>query len=110
MKYPELDFSHLEELWWWSEYTLDGSKRKTLRDYETMKSDFQQFGYMEPEPSVEERIQRFRKWLQTREEKKILVVGHSDFFFKLSGSWLENVEFMWYTEDCESKIEHKLFD
>lgn len=46
--------------------------------------------------SVDERISKFKEWLKTRNEERILVVGHSDFFHQLSGKLLKNAEFHWF--------------
>jgi hypothetical protein len=39
---------------------------------------------------VHERIARFREWLRTRPEQRIAVVGHSAFFFHMTGHKFAN--------------------
>jgi len=78
-EFPHLTFSHLEKVWW---YIPDD-----MKNVETFVSEehYVSNGFYEHNESVEQRIEEFKKWIKSRKETKIAVVGHHDFFRELSG-------------------------
>eukprot|EP00997_Jenningsia_sp_PLL12_P011090 NODE_8560_length_405_cov_9.657303_g7683_i0.p2 GENE.NODE_8560_length_405_cov_9.657303_g7683_i0~~NODE_8560_length_405_cov_9.657303_g7683_i0.p2 ORF type:complete len:121 (+),score=36.40 NODE_8560_length_405_cov_9.657303_g7683_i0:25-363(+) len=76
--FPDFDFSHLSERWWWSGQEC-GEVWEGLR----------RGGGEESEESLEERVEGFRAWLGLRPERRVVVVGHSEFFHVLTGHKVE---------------------
>jgi glucosyl-3-phosphoglycerate phosphatase len=73
-EFPSLGFSHLSDRWWY-----DGPKDHRGIPVELLE----QLGG---------RISEFLRWLDTRSEEHIILVGHGTFFFQLSGTSLRNCE------------------
>lgn len=74
--FPMLDFKHLEETWWY-----DGEKDERGVS-------------VEPEQVYLLRVSEFSRWITSRPERSIAVVGHRTFFHKLTGRRLDNCEIM----------------
>lgn len=72
--FPELEFDHLDDPWWYVEDNVDGPWAD------------------EPLDVLDERIATFRTWLAARPEKRIAVVGHSMFFHAMTGHVFANCE------------------
>ncbi|WP_417513825.1 histidine phosphatase family protein [Minwuia sp.] len=72
--FPELDFGHLDDPWW---YQKEGHRGPFAE---------------EPHDMLMERVNRFRGWLASRPERRIAVVGHGTFFYMLLGRFLNNAE------------------
>ena len=72
--FPDLEFGHLDDPWWHHDPDHDGPFA------------------IEPHPSLEDRVERFREWLSGRPERRIVVVGHGTFFWKLTGCFMNNAE------------------
>lgn len=72
--FPELDFDHLDNPWW---YHKQGHKGPFAE---------------EPHHMLQDRVDRFRGWLASRPERRIAVVGHGTFFYMLLGRFLNNAE------------------
>jgi broad specificity phosphatase PhoE len=71
--YPTLDFDHLPEVWWHD----DGDPNALgLR--------------IEPLETLMERMAHFSRFLASRPERRIAVVGHGTFFYHLTGTFLPN--------------------
>lgn len=75
-EYPALDFAHLDDCWW--------------HRGETGEGDFT----VEPEPVVMDRVAAFSQWISSRPEATVAVVGHGEFFQRLTGHYMENCEIM----------------
>jgi len=84
-KFPNLNFDNLTEIWWY----LD-EKLVYLDDH---WESFRQTRYAEPAANRGKRANEFKKWLKTRTENTIVVIGHSSFFEKTFGMWLQNCEY-----------------
>jgi len=69
-EFPDLDFAGLADPWWYCHPA----------------------GEAEPLESVHERIAGFRDFLRRRPERCIAVVGHSAFFFHMTGHVFQNCE------------------
>ena len=65
--FPTLRFEHLEDPWW---HAADHDHRGIP---------------VEPLHAFEERLERFKAWLQARPERVITAVGHGTFFRVLTG-------------------------
>lgn len=72
--FPELDFDHLDDPWWYHRHDHDGPFAE------------------EPQDQVMDRVHRFKGWLASRPERHIVVVGHGTFFWMLTGRFLNNAE------------------
>ena len=68
--FPHVAFGHLDDPWW-----HDGEAEE-----------------IELVEAVHARIERFTRWLAGRPERRIAVVGHSAFFFHMTGHVFENCE------------------
>ncbi len=68
-------FDHLDEQWW-----TDGAEPRGNGLW------------WETEEACLVRVARFRRWLESRPEDKIAVVGHGTFFFHLTGHQFANCE------------------
>lgn len=75
-EFPMLTFSHLTDPWW-----HDGEK--DMRGVA-----------LEPEHLVAQRVEAFSSWLKARPEEVVAVIGHGEFFRRLSGRSLENCEIL----------------
>lgn len=75
-EFPTLRFDHLEETWW-----HNGEK-----DGRGVP--------VEPEALFIQRIVEFSRWVSSRPERTVVVVGHGTFFHRLTGRHLENCEIM----------------
>lgn len=73
-QFPELDFGDLNDPWWHTGVVDDRGVP------------------LEPKASIDGRIEAFRSWIETRSEERIAVVGHTNFFYHLTGKYLENCE------------------
>ncbi len=74
-EFTKLAFDHLEEEWWPNGCTPD---HRGIR--------------FEPGDRFETRVTAFRRWLASRPEQRIAVVGHGTFFQHLSGKYMSNCE------------------
>ncbi|WP_416899675.1 MAG: histidine phosphatase family protein [Minwuia sp.] len=72
--FPELDFGHLADPWWYVKAGHHGPFAE------------------EPHDELMQRVNRFRGWLASRPERRIAVVGHGTFFYMLIGRFLNNAE------------------
>jgi len=71
--FPSLAFDHLADPWW-----HDGAEKDVLGHA------------IEPEAVFAARLAGFRAWLGARPERRIAVIGHGTFFFRLTGVALAN--------------------
>ncbi len=78
-EFPSLDFDHLADSWWHLGENGEG--------------DFA----VEPEPVLMDRVAAFSQWNATRPEPAVAVVGHGEFFHRLTGRYMENFEIMHWT-------------
>lgn len=86
-EFPDFDVGHLPEIWWHAEDPVQAE------------------GYpVEPRDLFDARVAGFRDWLRARPETTIAVVGHSTFFYHLTGQWLANCEAM----DLDLTVEPRL--
>lgn len=74
--FPGLCFDHIGDPWWHCEDVDDNGMPN------------------EPLDVVHERIAQFRDWLRGRPEQRIAVVGHSAFFFHMTGHKFANCEIL----------------
>lgn len=75
-EFPGLCFDHLGDPWWHCEDVDDNGIPN------------------EPVEAVHGRIAQFRDWLRARPEQRIAVVGHSAFFFHMTGHKFANCEIL----------------
>lgn len=75
-EFPGLCFDHLGDPWWHCEDVDDNGIPN------------------EPLEAVHGRIAQFRDWLRARPEQRIAVVGHSAFFFHMTGHKFANCELL----------------
>jgi hypothetical protein len=61
------------DVWWYSQANRPNDAER------------EQFGSHEPSSKFKERVDRFRHWLMSREDKVFVVFGHSTFFKELTG-------------------------
>jgi glucosyl-3-phosphoglycerate phosphatase len=73
-EFPSLDFDHLADSWWHLGENGEG--------------DFT----VEPEPVLMDRVAAFSQWIAARPEPAVAVVGHGEFFQRLTGRYMENCE------------------
>ncbi|TXH32271.1 MAG: histidine phosphatase family protein [Rhodospirillaceae bacterium] len=73
--FPTLDFAHLSDPWW----HVDGP----LCEHGFAR---------EPEHVLLDRVASFKDMIAARAEKRIAVIGHGDFFYRLVGRQLKNCE------------------
>jgi len=78
-EFPSIDFTKLEKVWWYTSQ-VKSPNCKSMREP------------LEPESVVDERVQQFRSYLQSRSEECIGIIGHSLFFKKLTNRSFENAE------------------
>ncbi len=78
-RFPDLDFTHLPEVWW-HEGPLDARGIP-----------------MEPWPQVEQRARQFAAWLWSRPERSVLVVSHHGLLGSLGGVEVANCELREWT-------------
>jgi len=76
-KFPGLEFNHLPPIWWYT-----NSDEITPTNYHER---WKTHRYSEPAEVLLERISQFKEWLRSRDENKIVIVGHSTFFLHLTG-------------------------
>jgi broad specificity phosphatase PhoE len=90
-EFPEWDFSHLPEHWWWGGLSAE----------DTIKAMCSPQGMEETEEDVMKRVEAMKQWLHAQPERTIVVFGHSEFFYFMSGyhyegefmgHWMENGE------------------
>ncbi|QQS14261.1 MAG: histidine phosphatase family protein [Rhodospirillales bacterium] len=74
--FPDLAFDHLDDPWW---HAHDVDERGQP---------------VEPLEAVEARVAAFRAWLRGRPERRIAVVGHSAFFYHLTGQRFANCQML----------------
>ncbi len=74
--FPSLSFDHLEETWWHNGEKDDRGVS------------------VEPDHLFIPRISEFSRWIASRPEPTVVVVGHAGFFQRLTGRRLENCEIM----------------
>eukprot|EP00898_Chlorokybus_atmophyticus_P004130 jgi/Chlat1/4718/Chrsp30S08927 len=67
-EFPSMRFDHLPPVWWYS------------RPDAPNDAPGQRFGSREPKGHLRQRVGVFRKLLQQRPERSIIVIGHSTFF------------------------------
>lgn len=75
-EFPMLTFDHLSDPWWY-----DGQK-----DGRGVA--------VEPDELFARRVTDFSRWLRARPEDVVVVIGHGEFFRRLSGRNLRNCEIM----------------
>lgn len=75
-EFPALAFDHLEDIWW-----HDGEKDE-------------RGVAVEPEPLFLDRVEAFSRWVESRPEPTVAVVGHGTFFHRLTGRHFENCEIL----------------
>ncbi len=86
-EFPGFDVGHLPEIWW---HDAD---------------QIQARGWpVEPPHLFDARVAGFRDWLRARPETTIAVVGHSTFFYHLTGQWLANCEAIEIDLDVEPRL------
>ena len=92
-RFPSLDVSKLAEVWW---YTDEETSRE---DASASRERYREYGLIEPERTLIERVDGFVAALRERPESVIAIFGHSDFFnfvMERHGGvldyWLENAE------------------
>ena len=89
-EYPSLDFAHLEDRWWHLGENGEGGFA------------------VEPEPVFMDRVAVFSQWISSRPEPVVAVVGHGEFFQRLTGRYMDNCEIMhWATDALEPEIEEQ---
>ncbi len=76
VEFPMLAFDHLSDPWW-----HDGQQ-----DHRGVA--------VEPDHLFAQRVTDFSRWLSARPEDVVVVVGHGEFFRRLSGRYLRNCEIM----------------
>ncbi|MBT5048216.1 MAG: histidine phosphatase family protein [Rhodospirillaceae bacterium] len=74
--FPALNFDHLDDVWW-----HDGEK-----DDRGVP--------VEPDPIFLNRVTAFSRWVVSRPERTVAIVGHGTFIHRLTGRHLENCEIM----------------
>ncbi len=80
-EFPSLNFDHLDETWWHNGEKDDRGVP------------------VEPDHLFIPRISEFSRWIASRPERTVVVVGHAGFFQRLTGRRLENCEIMkWRAE------------
>ena len=80
-EFPRIDFQNVPEVWW-TEGNADSDSKG-----------------MEPLRVVRQRVTLFKNLLSRRPEKKILVVGHAEFFFLMLKYRLKNCQLMEWRAD-----------
>jgi broad specificity phosphatase PhoE len=75
-EFPALTFDHLEETWW-----HDGAK-----DDRGVP--------VEPDHLLVQRLSAFSRWIESRPERTVVIVGHGTFFHRLTGRHMENCEIL----------------
>jgi len=92
-----LDFSALPAVWWYTPQTCGCEDPLESRTY------WKEFGLVEPDESVELRVDQFVARLKERPETRIAVVGHADTFnhflrrYYRQDKWLANCEVLTVT-------------
>jgi len=95
MEFPLLSFSHLKNVWWWSEFMDE-------EDWKPSRLRFLEQPFEEPRPHFEERAERFKKLVASRSEKNIAVVSHYDVIFQLIFHPMGNCELVHTSFDPEN--------
>jgi len=75
-EFPMLTFDHLGDPWWHNGQEDDRGVA------------------VEPDRLFAQRVTDFSRWLRARPEVVVVVVGHGEFFRRLSGCYLRNCEIM----------------
>ncbi|EAL62518.1 phosphoglycerate/bisphosphoglycerate mutase family protein [Dictyostelium discoideum AX4] len=98
---PDFNFGDLQERWW---YLPSSIKDDLSIDTELY---FKTNGYKEPIESILHRIEEFKKFLLSRNESTIAVVGHSDFFyhfFDRSIPHMKNCQIVSWCSETNEKV------
>ena len=92
MAFPELDFSALQRCWWYNEGGADAD------DVDGRLKWARGGGFREPLAHATARVDALARWLASRPEACIVLVGHADFFHLLCArhfgrsEWLDNAQ------------------
>ena len=78
-KFPHFDFSKLNKYWWNNAISLDEKKinQESIHD-------------------LDQRVLRFKEWVNKRKEKTIAVVSH--------GTFISRIIYNYFLDNCEFKI------
>lgn len=77
-EFPALSFDHLPDDWWLG----DGGSDNRTSDPPTI--------VVEPDKAFADRVDAFVRWLESRHESRLAVVGHGAFFRALTGERFGN--------------------
>jgi broad specificity phosphatase PhoE len=81
LEFPQFDFSFMfNEIWWFVPERLQG--KVTVENF---KEIFEKDHYREPEELLSQRVKDLKQWLLKRPEKRIAIVGHSNFLREFLG-------------------------
>ncbi|KAK5579415.1 hypothetical protein RB653_009098 [Dictyostelium firmibasis] len=97
----DFDFNSLEERWW---YLPPSIKDDLSIDTELY---FKTNGYQEPIESILKRIEEFKKFLLSRTESTIAVVGHSDYFYRFFDCtlpYMKNCQIVSWCSETNEKV------
>jgi len=105
LDFPDCDFEELnEEHWWYIPDHLKSNQQYVINYQE----HFRKKRYREPYEDLKQRFKEFKQWLSERTERKIVVVGHSDFYYYLfeeEYEFLNNCQVMqWDMNSNETKL------
>ena len=84
-EFPNFNFSELSKYWWNNNIPLSEKaiNHESIRD-------------------LDQRVLRFKKWINTRKERTIAVVSHGTFISRIIYFFLDNCEFkIWYPDKNE---------
>lgn len=102
LRFPDLDFSHIENpnAWWWTTNETHSSiikgQKRSLQLLRQQPPGFDnEFG--EPDSAFYKRVQDFRMWLLNRPETRIVIFAHGIFLYALNG------EMGPYFHNCETR-------
>ena len=79
-KFPNFNFSNLNDYWWNNEIPINEKKI----NFESIHK-------------LDQRVLRFKQWIQNRDEQVIAVVSHGTFISRIINFFLNNCEYeVWY--------------
>jgi len=107
-RFPSLDFSHLDRVWWYTGTSGDDQGDPNLSYQRYRESEFD-----EPKRVYQPRLAALKKWILKRKEPVIVVVAHNRVIEKLTGVCAGNCEIVHTivrgkNSDFETFLEQKL--